>query len=537
MPETTLDRPNAAEFTLTVTLDPQDYRSRADAELKRMARTAKIKGFRPGKVPASFMRKTYGRGAVAEAIGKSVDEAINQAIMDNELEVFGQLQPVDEPDLSRIDPEFAEPLTFVFEGGLIPKVDTVDTSGLSAISRYTVALSDAEADEKLAQAMQRLTDYIERDTVETEDDFATLVVADAALDAKFIGAAGAAHSAEPTVGNDAKANAPQADTAEHDADAGGASESTGESDYDDDDDDHDDDSTDKDPRQRYFLRPVELVEDSRYKLIDRARGTEVILALADLREDVRERYAEVIPADETATFTIAKVDRRAVPEASPETFQTVFGEDTDVTTVEEARAEFARRFAQNSQSNLDDFTLEEVIDALAATNEVPVPAKAIKTRLELALEEERAEAAKSGKAPEQDRELTEADRHGLGRRLRWMAFRNALLKEHGVELAREDIDAGIEAAYARQFREMGIDPEMFRERFFDQFRQNFLQNREKTFEMTDELLTAKLLRALEDAGVLAPRRHVTEAEFSRTVDDYNQRVHAELQGMRSQVLS
>ena len=536
MPQVNVDRTSAAEFKLTVELAPEDYQQPANAELKRLAKGAKIKGFRPGKVPAAFMKKTYGRGVILDAINKTLDETIKKTVEDEDLEIFGQLESVDEPDLSGLTADYAEPITFTFTGGLMPRVEDVDTDVLKSITRYTVHLSDEEADAKIDDARKNFMDYLERDTVETEEDFATLVVADPELDAEFYGAAGEAHSAEPTVGNDAKDDA-DAESAQHQAE--GASDTAEELEITEEGADGTpaDDDKKSDPRQKYYLRPADLIEESRYKLVDKARGTEVILALADLKDETKERYAKAITADGTTTFTIAKVDRETLPELGEEVYKQLFGEDTTVATQEEARAEFAKRFANNSQESLDDFTLEQIIDALDGANPIDTPRAAIKARLELAREEELEKAKKENRAPEYDHELTEADHHGLARRMKWMALRRTLVEKHGVELQKEDIDAGVEKEYRKALAGMGVDPEMFRAQFFDTFKNNLLQNREKMMELTDGILTASLLEKLEADGVLGERKHLSEAEFSETVETYNRQVSEELEGLRAQPLT
>lgn len=534
MPTTTLDRTSGAEFRLTVELAPEDYKQRADAELKRLAKGAKIKGFRPGKVPVGFMRKQYGKSATLDAISKTLDEEIQRAIEDNGIDVFGKLESAEEPDLGRVTSKFDEPLRFVFEGGLLPEVADVDKAPLKGVHRFSVSLTDAEADEKIAEASKRFVDYLERDTVETEEDFATLVVSDEELDKRFYGERADAHSAEPTIGNDAKDGA-DAEGHAHDDDGGADATAVAKTDAADPDAETSDDEA-EDPRQKYFLRPAELLEEQRYKLVDKAIGTEVILAVADLREDVRERFAKAIDGDGTTTFTIAKVDREQLPELNEETYAKIFGEDAAVTTEEEARAAFRERFLANSQESLDDFTLEHVIDALDEANPVDVPRKAMKARIEEARAEEQKKAAEENRAPEYDHEPSEADRHGLGRRLKWMAFRKALLDQHKVELEPSDVDAMVEREYTQQLGGMGIDPNQFREQFFETFKTNLLQNREKMMELTDGLMTKKLLEKLEEDAVLGPRKELSEAEFSGIVEAYNKRVGEELEELRGQAL-
>ncbi len=484
-----LDRTSPTEINITVTLQPEQYLKPAKAELKKLASTAQIKGFRPGKVPASYMRKLYGERTVIESVSKQVDQAINELIKEEKLEIFGQLQPINEPDFQGLNLDSDKTLEFKYTGGLMPKAVEVDVKGLKKINRYEVKLSDEEATQKVDDARKRFVDYTEREDIETDEDFATLVLTDAELDAKML--------AEVPEGEEA----PQ------------------------------------ETRQRYFLRPNNLrTKTAQKKLLKKKKGAQVTISLKDLNDDIKERFNKVIEEDGEATFTITKVDREAMPELNEETYKKIFGEDTTVSTEQEAKDEFSRRFAENSQSNLDDFALEQLIDKLAETNDIDVPMSAIKHRLEQARQEEAEAAKKEEREPEYAHELTEADRFGLARRLKWMAFRQNLIKAHEVELDREDIDAGIEANYIKQLSGMGIDPEQYRAQFFDMFKKNLLENREQVMEMTDALINAKLLKKLEAENVLGKRKEVSEKQFSEIIEAYNKDATAHLDKLREQKL-
>ncbi|MFK8056896.1 MAG: trigger factor [Saprospiraceae bacterium] len=480
-----LDRPSPTEINITVTLLPEHYLKPAKAELKKLASTAQIKGFRPGKVPASYMRKLYGERTVIESVSKAVDQAINDLIKEEKLDIFGQLRPVDEPDFEGLTLDSDKTLVFKYTGGIMPSTESVDVKGLKKISRYEVKLSDSEATEKLDEARKRFVDYAERDDVETDEDFATLVITDEELDAKML--------AEVAEGEEAP----------------------------------------KEERQRYFLRANDLrTKTAQKKLLKKKKGAHLTLTLKDLNEDIKERFDKVIEEDGDATFTIIKIDRESMPELGEDIFKKIFGEETTVSSEQEAKDEFSRRFAENSQSNLDDFALEQLIDKLADTNEVEAPMEAIKHRLVQAREEEAEKAKTEEREPEYTHDLTEADRFGLARRLKWMAFRQNLIKVHEVELDREDVDAGIEANYIKQLSGMGIDPEQYRSQFFEMFKKNLLDNREQVMEMTDSLINAKLLKKLEAEGVLGKRNAVSEKEFSDIIEAYNKDATAKLDKLR-----
>jgi len=484
-----LDRTSPTEINITVTLQPEQYLKPAKAELKKLASTAQIKGFRPGKVPASYMRKLYGDRVVIEAVSKAVDQAINDLIKEEKLDIFGQLQAVNEPDFTGLTLDSDKTLEFVYTGGLMPTTESVDVSGLKKLSRYEVKLSDSEATEKLDDARKRFVDYNEREDIETEEDFATLVITDEELDAKML--------AEVPEGEEAP----------------------------------------KETRQRYFLRANDLrTKTAQKKLLKKKKGAQVTITLKDLNDDIKERFDKVIEEEGETTFTITKIDRESMPELNEDTYKKIFGEETSVSNEQEAKDEFSRRFAENSQSNLDDFALEQLIDKLVETNEIDAPMGAIKYRLEQARAEEAEAAKKEEREPEYSHDLTEADRFGLARRLKWMAFRQNLIKEHEVELDREDIDAGIEANYIKQLSGMGIDPEQYRAQFYDMFKKNLLENREQVMEMTDGLINAKLLKKLETEKVLGKRKEVSEKEFSEIIEAYNKDATAKLDKLREQSL-
>jgi len=489
MSNATLDRTSPTEINITVTLQPDHYLKPAKAELKKLARTAQIKGFRPGKVPASYMRNLYGNRVVIEAVSKAVDESINNLIKDEKLDIFGQLRPISEPDFEGLSLDADKTLEFKYAGGLMPTAETIDVKGLKKVSRYEVKLNDEEATAKVDEARKRFVDYAEREDIETEEDFATLVVTDEELDAKML--------AEVPEGEEAP----------------------------------------KESRQRFFLRANDLrTKTAQKKLLKKKKGAQITLGLKEFNDDIKERFDKVIEEDGETTFTIIKVDRESMPELSEDIYKKIFGEETTVSSEQEAKDEFSRRFAENSQSNLDDFALEQVIDKLVDTNDISTPSEAIKYRLEQARQEEAETAKKEEREPEYTHELTEADRFGLSRRLKWMAFRQNLIKEHEVELDKEDIDAGIEANYIKQLSGMGIDPEQYRAQFYDMFKKNLLENREQVMEMTDGLMNTKILKKLEEEGILGKRKIVSEKEFSEIIEAYNKEATAKLDKLREQKL-
>ncbi len=60
--------------------------------LRKLARTVKMPGFRPGKVPMKMIEQSYGPQLHAEVLGDAVSKAFSDAIDEHKLRVAGQPQ-------------------------------------------------------------------------------------------------------------------------------------------------------------------------------------------------------------------------------------------------------------------------------------------------------------------------------------------------------------------------------------------------------------------------------------------------------------
>ncbi len=78
------------ERKMTLTLPVGVIQSEVDSRLKRLARTVKMDGFRPGKVPLSVVAQRYGYSVQYEVMNDKVGEVFAQAANEAKLRVAGQ---------------------------------------------------------------------------------------------------------------------------------------------------------------------------------------------------------------------------------------------------------------------------------------------------------------------------------------------------------------------------------------------------------------------------------------------------------------
>ncbi len=130
------------ERKITLTLPVDTIKSEVDSRLKRLARTVKMDGFRPGKVPMNVVAQRYGYSVQYEVMNDKVGEAFSQAANEAKLRVAGQ------PTITEKDgaPEGQLSFDAVFE--VFPEVKVNDLSG-AEVERLSAEVNDEAIDRTL----------------------------------------------------------------------------------------------------------------------------------------------------------------------------------------------------------------------------------------------------------------------------------------------------------------------------------------------------------------------------------------------------
>jgi trigger factor len=129
----TLDK---LERKMTLSLPIGTIQSEVTARLKKLARTVKMDGFRPGKVPMNVVAQRYGYSVQYEVMNDKVGEAFYTAANEAQLRVAGQ------PKINEKDGAGEGEMAFeaVFE--VFPEVQIGDLSTAS-VEKITTEVSDA----------------------------------------------------------------------------------------------------------------------------------------------------------------------------------------------------------------------------------------------------------------------------------------------------------------------------------------------------------------------------------------------------------
>jgi trigger factor len=145
--QVSLESVGTLERRLTVRFPAAQVESRVRARIQELGRTVRIKGFRPGKVPASVLEQRFGaqvrNEAMSDAISSSYQEALRQQ----------NLRPAMAPSISARAAEGNEiEYTAVFE--VVPELPAIDVSGLQ-VTRTVSAVEDADVDRMIDTLRQQ----------------------------------------------------------------------------------------------------------------------------------------------------------------------------------------------------------------------------------------------------------------------------------------------------------------------------------------------------------------------------------------------
>ena len=162
--QTNQEARSALERRIEMTVSMADIEKEVDARLKRMARTIKMPGFRPGKVPMKIVAQAHGAQARSEAIGAAVEKAFGGAVREQGLRVAGF--PKIEPKESA-NP--AEALEFVASFEVYPEVAVGDLS-TQKIERPVLEVGEAEVDKTIEVLRKQRTTFAGAERAAAEGD-------------------------------------------------------------------------------------------------------------------------------------------------------------------------------------------------------------------------------------------------------------------------------------------------------------------------------------------------------------------------------
>jgi len=146
------------ERRMTVALPSDDIDSAVAERLKNLSKTARINGFRPGKVPFKVVKKRYEPQVRSEVLGSLINRSYYDAIQQEKLRPAGQpdIVPAEEDDAAENDDAG---FRFVATFEVYPDFEPVFNDSIK-VSRPVVDIAESDIDEMLENLRKQRTDYV-----------------------------------------------------------------------------------------------------------------------------------------------------------------------------------------------------------------------------------------------------------------------------------------------------------------------------------------------------------------------------------------
>ncbi|HYJ18180.1 MAG TPA: trigger factor [Burkholderiales bacterium] len=149
-----LENLGSLERRLSVSLPLAQVNTEIESRLKRLARTVKLHGFRPGKVPLKIVEQQFGGQVRQEVLGDAVQESFGEAVKQKQLRVAGYPRIEVKPTADAAQFEY----TATFE--VYPEIVVGSVDG-AQIDRPVVEIGDSEVDKTIDILRKQRTHFHE----------------------------------------------------------------------------------------------------------------------------------------------------------------------------------------------------------------------------------------------------------------------------------------------------------------------------------------------------------------------------------------
>lgn len=152
---------DALNAVLKVSVEPNDYEQNVEQKLKEYRRKAAIKGFRPGKAPATLINKLYRIPIMVEEVNKLISNSISNYITESKINILGE--PLPSESQKKIDWETEKSFEFVFDMGLAPEFE-IKLSKRDKVNYYIIKVDKKMREGYIENILSRSGSYVDAET-------------------------------------------------------------------------------------------------------------------------------------------------------------------------------------------------------------------------------------------------------------------------------------------------------------------------------------------------------------------------------------
>jgi trigger factor len=147
--QVTVEDISSVKKTLHVEIPREEVVREIDRAYEEIKKSAKIKGFRPGKVPRSVLEKMFRKDVLADVSSRLIQSSFIDAVKEKDLRVVGRPK-LDPPEL-----DLSQPYKYAATVEVTPLIADLDLKGMK-LKRTTYQVSEPEVDAQLKMLQKNL---------------------------------------------------------------------------------------------------------------------------------------------------------------------------------------------------------------------------------------------------------------------------------------------------------------------------------------------------------------------------------------------
>ncbi len=387
-----LENIDAVNATINLSIEKADYEKQVADVLKDYRQKANIPGFRPGKAPKGLIEKKFGTAVLVEEVNKLLSQNLSKYMMDEKLPILGEPLP-NEEKTTDFNWEKDENFEFAFDIALSPEVK-VSLNKESKYKYYKIEVSE----EMISQQEDMATSQLGQN-----------VPVDVAIDNSSI-----------------RGNFVQLDAEGNEVEGGIAPEGV--------------------------LIAVDMIKDEAIKnsFVGCKKDDIVIFNPVKAFENTKEvghmlniKPEEAETLESEFRYTVTEILQYEKAELNEELFKKLYGEETEVKTVEDFRARIKGEIATNLVHSSDNkFTLD-TRDALVEKTDMELPEVFLKRWLTTINKE-------------LTQEQIDKDFPNFILDLKWQLIKDVVAKENEIQVTPEETVEFAKKMALAQYQQYGI---------------------------------------------------------------------------------
>lgn len=440
-----IDKVNAI---LSLTIEKEDYEQKVADVLKDYRQKASIPGFRPGKAPMGLIKKKYGAAVLVEEVNTLLSQNLSKYLIDEKLPVLGEPLPNEEKQKS-IDWEKDETFEFAFDIALSPEVK-VDLEGLKKLDYYKIVVADEMIDQQQDMAAMQLGQNV---PVDEAKDNSTV-----------------------------RGNFAQLDAEGNEVEGGIAPEGV--------------------------LVAVEKIKDEEIKksfvgckkddiiVFDPNKAFDNFSEVSTML-NIEKEEAEALDCE--FRFTVSEILQFEKAELNEELFKKLYGDDTEVKTIEDFREKAKKELAANLSHSSEYKFAMDARDTLVEKTEVELPEAFLKRWL-------------TAVNKELTQEQIDKDFPAFILDLKWQLIKDVIGKENDLKVEPEEVKEFAKKMALAQFQQYGMfdvpDEQL------DSFANMMMEKPEEKERFYKKIAEDKVVEVIKGKVKLA-EKEISQEEFTK----------------------